>query len=25
MVYQDQTETNILQLFAHPGNSEWFL
>jgi len=24
MVYQDRLETNLLQQFAHPGNSEWF-
>ena len=24
MVYQDQLETNFLQLFGHPENSEWF-
>jgi len=24
MVYQDQLETNLLQLFEHPENSEWF-
>jgi len=24
MVYQDCIETNLLQLFAHPENSEWF-
>jgi len=24
MVFQDQLETNLLQLFAHPQNSEWF-
>ena len=24
LVYQDQLETNLLQLFAHPSNSEWF-
>jgi len=24
MVYQDQLETNLLQLFGHPENSEWF-
>ena len=24
MVYQDQIETHLLQLFAHPVNSEWF-
>jgi len=24
MVYQDQIEANLLQLFAHPRNSEWF-
>jgi len=24
MVYQDRLETNLLQLFAHPENSEWF-
>jgi len=24
MVYQDQIETNLLQLFAHPETSEWF-
>jgi len=23
-VYQDLVETNLLQLFAHPENSEWF-
>jgi len=25
MAYQDQLETNLLQLCAHPENSEWFL
>jgi len=24
MVYQDWLETNLLQLFGHPENSEWF-
>jgi len=24
MVYQDQLETNLLQLFAHTQNLEWF-
>jgi len=24
MVYQNWIETNLLQLFAHPENSEWF-
>ena len=24
MVYQDRLETNLLQIFRHPGNSEWF-
>ena len=24
MVYQDRLEANLLQLFAHPENSEWF-
>jgi len=24
MVYQDRLETNLLQLFTHPENSEWF-
>jgi len=24
MVYQDRIETNLLQLFAQQGNSEWF-
>jgi len=24
MVYQDRLETNLLQLFRHPENSEWF-
>ena len=24
MVYQDRLETNLLQLFAHTSNSEWF-
>jgi len=24
MVYQDRPETNLVQLFAHPQNSEWF-
>jgi len=24
-VYQDWLETNSLQLFAHPENSEWFI
>jgi len=24
MVYQDQLETNLLQLFGHPESSEWF-
>ena len=24
MVYQDRLETNLLQLFVHPENSEWF-
>jgi len=24
MVYEDRTETKLLQLFAHPENSEWF-
>jgi len=24
MVYQDRPETNLLQLFRHPENSEWF-
>jgi len=24
MVYQDRHETNVLQLFAHPENSEGF-
>ena len=24
MVYKDWLETNVLQLFAHPENSEWF-
>jgi len=24
MFYQDKLETNLLQLFAHPDNSEWF-
>jgi len=24
MVYQDRPETNLLQLFGHPENSEWF-
>jgi len=24
MVYQDQLETNLLQLFRHPENSECF-
>jgi len=23
MVYQDRLETNLLQLFVHPENSEW--
>jgi len=23
-VYKDRLETNLLQLFGHPGNSEWF-
>jgi len=23
MVYQDRLETNLLQLFVHPVNSEW--
>jgi len=25
VVYQDRPETNLLQLCAHPENSEWFL
>ena len=24
MFYQDRLEANLLQLFAHPENSEWF-
>jgi len=24
MVYQYRLETNLLQLFVHPENSEWF-
>jgi len=24
MVYKDRVETKLLQLFAHPENSEWF-
>jgi len=24
MVYQDRLETNLLQRFGHPENSEWF-
>jgi len=24
MVYQDRLETNLLQLFGRPENSEWF-
>jgi len=24
MIYQDQFETNLLQLFAHTWNSWWF-
>jgi len=24
MVYQDRLELNLLQLFAHAENSEWF-
>jgi len=24
MFFQDQLETNLLQLFVHPQNSEWF-
>jgi len=24
MVYEDRHETNLLQLFWHPENSEWF-
>jgi len=24
MLYQDILKTNLLQLFAHPKNSEWF-
>jgi len=24
MFYQDQIETNLLQLFAHPETSRWF-
>ena len=24
MIYQDRIETNLLQLFAHPQNLEWF-
>jgi len=24
MFYQDRSETNLLQLFAHPETSEWF-
>ena len=24
IVYQDHLETNLLQLFAHPENSDWF-
>jgi len=24
MIYQDQFEANLLQLFAHTYNSEWF-
>jgi len=24
MVYQEQFETNLLQAFTHPENSEWF-
>jgi len=24
MIYQDRLETNLLQLFAHTQNSEWF-
>jgi len=24
MVYQDRLEINLLQLFGHPDNSEWF-
>ena len=24
MVYQDRIETNLLQLYAYPENSEWF-
>jgi len=24
VVYEDRLETNLLQLFAHPENSEWF-
>jgi len=24
MAHQDLIETNLLQLFAHPENSEWF-
>jgi len=24
MIYQDRLATNLLYLFAHPENSEWF-
>jgi len=24
MVYKDRPETNLLQLFVHPQNSQWF-
>ena len=24
MAYQDRIQTNLLQLFTYPGNSEWF-
>jgi len=24
MVYQERFETKLLQLFAHPENSQWF-
>jgi len=24
MVYQHRIQTNLLQLFAHPDNPEWF-
>jgi len=24
MVYKDRLETNLLQLFVHPQNSQWF-